>query len=83
MSRASSHSHQESGKEKVSTYELVTEKITKKLEAGEIPWKKPWIAQLPRNLIIHKPYQGINLLLLSSQDYPSPYWLTFKQAQEK
>ncbi|HZV83198.1 MAG TPA: zincin-like metallopeptidase domain-containing protein, partial [Geobacteraceae bacterium] len=48
-----------------------------------MPWKKPWKAQPPRNLITNKPYHGVNFLLLGSQDYPSPYWLTFKQAQEK
>jgi antirestriction protein ArdC len=53
------------------------------MEHGEIPWRKPWKAQLPRNVITNKPYRGVNLLLLGSQDYPSPYWLTFKQAQEK
>jgi antirestriction protein ArdC len=54
-----------------------------RLEQGDIPWKKPWKARLPRNLITNKPYQGMNLLLLGDQDYSSPYWLTFKQAREK
>lgn len=67
--------------EKVTTYDLVTEKITQKLEHGTIPWKKPWKQELPQNLITKKPYRGINLLLLASEDYTSPYWLTFKQAE--
>jgi antirestriction protein ArdC len=75
--------NKESGKEKVTTYDIVTERIIKKLETEDIPWKKPWKAQLPRNLITDKPYRGMNLLLLGSEDYASPYWLTFKQAQEK
>ena len=79
-----SYNKKESGKEeKASTYEIVTQRIIERMEHGEIPWKKPWRAQLPRNLITNKPYRGINLLLLGSQDYPSPYWLSFKQAQEK
>ncbi|HJW27864.1 MAG TPA: ArdC family protein [Saprospiraceae bacterium] len=78
------YNKKESGeKERVSTYELVTQKIIERMEQGEIPWKKPWKAQPPRNLITHKPYHGVNFLLLGSQDYPSPYWLTFKQAQER
>ena len=79
-----SYSKKETEKEeKASTYEIVTQKIIERMEQGEIPWKKPWKAQLPRNLITNKPYRGINLLLLGSQDYSSPYWLSFKQAQEK
>jgi antirestriction protein ArdC len=77
------HHNKESGQEKVTTYEIITEKITKRLEEGDIPWKKPWKAQLPRNLITDKPYRGMNLLLLGSEEYASPYWLTFKQAQDK
>lgn len=69
--------------EKLTTYDIITEKITQKLEQGTIPWKKPWKLELPKNLITKKPYQGINLLLLTNEDYSSPYWLTFKQAQEK
>lgn len=51
-----SHNKKESGKEeKVSTYEIVTKKIIERMKQGEIPWKKPWKAQLPRNLITNKP----------------------------
>ena len=78
-----SYSNKESGIEKQSTYDIITEKITKRLEQGDIPWRKPWKTQLPRNLITNRPYQGMNLLLLSELDYSSPYWLTFKQAQDK
>jgi len=79
-----SYNKKETGREeKASTYEIVTQKIIERMEQGDIPWKKPWKAQLPRNLITNKPYRGVNLLLLGSQDYQSPYWLTFKQAQEK
>jgi antirestriction protein ArdC len=78
-----SHRNKEAGKEKATVYDIVTEKITQKLETGEIPWKKPWKAQLPRNLITNRPYQGMNLLLLSDKDYANPYWLTRKQIQEK
>ena len=66
----------------MTTYEIITEKIIKKLEAGSIPWKKQWKAQGIQNLVSRKGYRGINLLLLSDTDFSSPYWLTFKQAQD-
>jgi antirestriction protein ArdC len=60
-------------------YELVTARIIAQLEAGTVPWRRPW--QLAANLISRKPYRGINRLLLGSCDkYISPYWVTFKQA---
>ncbi len=61
-------------------YEIVTEKIIKLLERGVIPWQRPWKSIPPANLISGKPYRGINVILLSCTEFPSPYWLTFKQA---
>lgn len=66
----------------MTTYEIITEKIIKKLEAGRIPWKKQWRSQGEQNLVSKKGYRGINLLLLSDSDFSSQYWLTFKQAQD-
>ena len=64
-------------------YEIITEQIIKKLEQGEIPWHKPWTGTgWPTNLISKKPYTGINVFLLATQGYTSPYWVTYKQAQE-
>jgi antirestriction protein ArdC len=37
---------------------------------------------IPRNFHTGKPYRGINVFLLWSSPYNSPFWLTFKQAQE-
>ncbi len=68
----------------MTVYEIVTDKIMALLEAGEIPWRRPWKSSGPaRNLISKRPYQGINLFLLNCSTYSSPYWLTFKQAQER
>lgn len=52
------------------------------LNRGEIPWRKPWKTNggMPRNLISGKPYRGVNVFLLHSMHYESPFWLTFKQA---
>ncbi len=62
-------------------YKFITDQIVEKLEQGTIPWHMPWSADGPRNLISDKPYRGINVFLLGSLGYMSPYWLTFKQAQ--
>ena len=63
-----------------STYDAITEQLIKQLEAGKIPWRKPWTSSLPVNLKSQKPYRGINVFLLAFQGYASPYWLTYKQA---
>ena len=73
-----------------SVYEIITEKIIEKLEAGIIPWRKPWKTYatksgkinmvLQKNYITKKPYNGINQWLLDSEG-KSNYWLTFKQIQ--
>jgi len=62
-------------------YKIITNQIIEKLEQGTIPWHMPWSAHGPKNLISEKPYRGINVFLLGSLGYMSPYWLTFKQAQ--
>jgi hypothetical protein len=65
-------------------YQIVTERIIQSLEQGLIPWRRPWkVAGHPRNFISTKPYRGINVLLLATQGYSSPYWLTYKQAAER
>jgi len=70
-----------------SVAEIITEKIIERMEQGEIPWKQPWAPltgpNAPRNLITDKPYRGINIFILASERFSSPYWLTFRQAMEK
>src|SRR5277367_3628861 len=64
-------------------YSIVTEKIINLLESGVVPWRKPWTSiGLPRNLVSKKPYRGVNVFLLSASKYVSPFWLTFRQANE-
>lgn len=64
-------------------YAIVTNRILEQLEKGVIPWHRPWAgaASAPRNLMSNRPYRGVNVFLLSSAGYASPFWLTFKQAQ--
>ena len=64
-------------------YTIITQRVIALLEAGTAPWHKTWRGgDAPRNLISNKPYRGINLLLLSSTEFSSPYWLTFNQVQQ-
>lgn len=68
-------------------YQIVTDRIVELLEKGVAPWRKPWSATEtflpPRNLVSGKEYSGINHFLLNACPYENPYWLTYKQAQEK
>ncbi|MBI3418192.1 MAG: DUF1738 domain-containing protein [Verrucomicrobia bacterium] len=66
------------------TYDRITDRITTLLAQGTVPWHKPWKARtgLPRNLVSHKPYRGINVFLLLAMSYESPLWLTFRQASQ-
>ncbi|HTT77898.1 MAG TPA: ArdC-like ssDNA-binding domain-containing protein [Candidatus Binataceae bacterium] len=67
----------------MNVYKIITNKIINLLEQEIVPWRRPWtVAELPRNLVSRKPYRGINLFLLSAAKYASPYWLTFKQANQ-
>ncbi len=69
------------------TYQAVNERILKLLEAGIIPWKNPRIGratgQFAQNLVSGRAYHGCNFWLLNyGTDFKSPYWLSYKQAQD-
>ena len=51
---------------KVDLYEVVTQKIDERLEAGFVPWQIPWRTKngMPRNMISNRPYTGINFWML-------------------
>jgi antirestriction protein ArdC len=66
-----------------SVYSIVTEQILKQLESGVAPWHRPWTTETPKNLSSGRPYRGLNVFLLASNGYGSPYWLTYKQAIER
>src|SRR5580700_5204347 len=69
---------------RIDTYQIVTDRIIAKLEAGTVPWKHFASSPLaePKNLVSKKPYRGINHFLLGEGKYCSEFWLTFKQAQD-
>jgi antirestriction protein ArdC len=64
--------------------EIVTEQFIKKLEAGVVPWQRPWniATGIPKNLISKKSYNGINVLMLSCNEFQSPWWVSFKQCDQ-
>jgi antirestriction protein ArdC len=66
-------------------YEVVNQRIMELLEQGTVPWRKTWnvATNQPKNLISKKEYRGINLWVLANGPFSSPYWLTFKQCQDK
>lgn len=55
------------------------------LNAGVIPWRKPWNAGAgrPRNAVTQRPYRGVNAfylgLLQTVRGYPTGEWLTLNQ----
>src|SRR5208282_497251 len=68
---------------KKSAYQQAADSLIAQLEAGTVPWRKPWTsAGMPRNLVSQKEYRGINVFLLAMQNRVSPYWLTFNQANK-
>lgn len=54
---------------KATVYEMVTERIIKKLEEGVIPWRKPWNSCGAVNWETQKEYHGINAMLLEPGEY--------------
>ncbi|SDH14279.1 ArdC family protein [Pelagibacterium luteolum] len=73
-------------------YTQVTERIIADLEQGQLTWQKPWSVG-HRDSTTMRPlrhngtsYGGINVLMLWSAairgGYQSPFWMTFKQAQD-
>lgn len=64
-------------------YQVVTDRVIQMLEAGTVPWRKPWGGphMAPQNFVSKKPYRGVNLFVLHSAGHASPHWLTFKQVE--
>jgi antirestriction protein ArdC len=75
---------------KADAYKVVTDRIIEALDAGIVPWHKPWKSVAgsgPTSMQTGREYRGINVWILSVtsmlRGYSSPYWLTFKQAKER
>jgi antirestriction protein ArdC len=76
--------------EKKDPYQLVTDRIVEALEAGVVPWHRPWKTLAgggPTSLSTGKPYRGVNVFTLGVTEvmrgYESSYWTTFQQAKER
>jgi len=65
-------------------YQSVTDRMIAALEAGTVPWQSPYLGALglPQNFTTRKAYRGINVWLLALAGYSSPFWTTYKQAQD-
>jgi antirestriction protein ArdC len=64
----------------IDVYSLVNNRIIELLEAGTVPWQKPWAeAGVPMNLLSKRQYRGINLWLLLSLNYEHNLFLTWDQ----
>ncbi|BCG75478.1 antirepressor [Mesorhizobium sp. 113-1-2] len=72
-------------------YDEITGKIIVELEAGRFPWVQPWGTSaanaslcLPQNASTHRPYSGINVLILwgavVERGFPTQNWITYRQA---
>lgn len=75
--------------DKFDLYETVTASIISAIEAGCAPWRAPWTGSksgtgFPKRANGER-YRGINVLMLwleaSERGYASPFWMTYKQAQ--
>lgn len=64
------------------TYERITEVILAALEAGTVPWRKPWSNAGPAKSIDGRPYRGINQFLLQMAPFENPSYVTYRKAQE-
>ena len=53
----------------MNVYEIVTDRIIKKLEEGTIPWRKQWmnVSAGAFNRVSRKPYSLLNQMLLSHE----------------
>lgn len=64
---------------KQDVYASVTDRIVEALEAGTVPWHKPWATRGgPVSLSTGKAYRGINVFLLALEGYADPRWGTYK-----
>jgi antirestriction protein ArdC len=68
--------------------EIVTDSIIEQLEKGVVPWERPWVGGMPPTRVsCMKPYRGLNSIILSmtaiDKEYPTNYWGSYKQWQQK
>ena len=71
---------------KAEIQERVTQEIIEALETHNSLWSKEWTGGMPASADTKKPYNGINLLILSIKamvkGYKSNYWITMNQCNK-
>jgi len=60
----------------MNVYEVITARILEQLEAGVVPWRRPWEQVESKNVATGKKYRGINAITL-----PGGLYGTYKQIQ--
>jgi len=78
-------------KQKFDIAQTVTNNLIEIIETtGNLPWEKEWSGNssffgvnAPRSFETKKPYRGSNVLMLLSRGFPSPWFLSYKQAKAK
>lgn len=87
--RSHTQQHSDTHQPKTSIYDDITARIVAELEAGIVPWARPWNASacglgLPENASTGRSYSGINILILwdavLTRGFGSQRWVTFRQA---
>ena len=79
------------GQDRASLYDEITDKIIAELEAGRVPWVRPWGTAaakaplaIPKNASTWRHYSGVNILILwgsvIEHGFTGQSWLTFRQA---
>jgi antirestriction protein ArdC len=77
--------------DRANLYDEITGNIIAELEAGRLPWVRPWGTSgvaaplaLPKNAATSRRYSGINVLILwgavVERGYAGQSWLTYRQA---
>jgi len=70
-------------------YQQVTDRIVASLEAGTVPWRKPWrtAGGMPRSMSTGRRYQGVNVMLLAmtawDRGYTSSWWSTLSRSTSR
>ena len=73
-------------KQRFDAAQSITDEIVALLEAGTMPWRRPWRIAGGGVPLRHngESYRGINAFLLGLRatmaGYGSPYWMTLRQA---
>ena len=68
-------------KSKSDIYQDVTDSIISAIEAGTVPWHRPWgtAGGMPLR-VTGEPYRGINVIILAMQGRSNATWMTYRQA---